>query len=417
MASLLLAIIYLAFISLGLPDSLLGSAWPEMHQELGVPLSAMGIVTTLISIGTVASSLMSDRLSMSFPTGIIVSVSVGLTAVGLFGFSIAPAFFVLCLFAIPYGLGAGAIDAALNNYVALHYTSRHMSWLHCFWGVGTILSPYVMSYALGTALGWAGGSRIIGGIQAFILIVLVATLPIWKRAGHSAPEKALALGKTDPSLGDSAAEASTASGLPDSPKESRKSAGLIGSLKISGVPLVLLGFFGYCAAEATVMSWSGTYFYETYSLCEEQAASLGALFFIGMTVGRFASGFISNRLGDKNMIRLGLGISAVGLILVSLPLSLGFAIAGVLLIGLGFAPVYPSIIHATSENFGEENSQAIIGIQMASAYLGSTLAPPIFGLVAEVASTRLLPLYMAVFATLCFIMLELLFRRKNKRSV
>lgn len=414
MASLLLAIIYLAFISLGLPDSLLGSAWPEMHQVMGVPLSAMGIVTTLISICTVVSSLLSDSLTRRFSTRGVVTASVGLTALGLFGFSLAPAFWVLCLFAIPYGLGAGAIDAALNNYVALHYTSRHMSWLHCFWGVGTILSPYVMSYALGTALGWAGGYRIIGGIQVFILIVLVATLPIWKRAGHSAPEKGLALGKTAPSLGDSAAEASTA---PDSQKESRKSAGLIGSLKISGVPLVLLGFFGYCAAEATVMSWSGTYFYETYSLCEEQAASLGALFFIGMTVGRFASGFISNRLGDKNMIRLGLGISAVGLILVALPLSLGFAIAGVLLIGLGFAPVYPSIIHATPENFGEENSQAIIGIQMASAYLGSTLAPPIFGLIAEVASTRLLPLYMAVFATLCFIMLELLFRRKNKRSV
>jgi fucose permease len=414
MASLLLAIIYLAFISLGLPDSLLGSAWPEMHQVMGVPLSAMGIVTTLISICTVVSSLLSDSLTRRFSTRGVVTASVGLTALGLFGFSLAPTFFVLCLFAIPYGLGAGAIDAALNNYVALHYTSRHMSWLHCFWGVGTILSPYVMSYALGTALGWAGGYRIIGGIQAFILIVLVATLPIWKRAGHSAPEKTLALEKTDPSLGDSAAEASTA---PDSPKERRKSAGLIGSLKISGVPLVLLGFFGYCAAEATVMSWSGTYFYETYSLGEEQAASLGALFFIGMTVGRFASGFISNRLGDKNMIRLGLGISAVGLILVALPLSLGFAIAGVLLIGLGFAPVYPSIIHATPENFGEENSQAIIGIQMASAYLGSTLAPPIFGLVAEVASTRLLPLYMAAFATLCFIMLELLWRRKNKRSV
>lgn len=398
MSSLLLAIIYLAFISLGLPDSLLGSAWPEMHQVMGVPLSAMGIVTTLISLGTVASSLLSDSLTRRFSTRAVVTVSVGLTAVGLFGFSFAPAFWALCIFAIPYGLGAGAIDAALNNYVALHYTSRHMSWLHCFWGVGTILSPYVMSYALSTALGWAGGYRIIGGIQVFILIVLVATLPIWKRAGHSAPEKS-------PKL--PGAHEAPAASLGESAPEPQ-SRGFIGSLKIKGVPMVLLGFFGYCAAEATVMSWSGTYFYESYSLGEEQAASLGALFFIGMTVGRFASGFISNRLGDKNMIRLGLGIAAVGLVLVALPLSLGFAIAGVLIIGLGFAPVYPSIIHATPENFGEENSQAIIGIQMASAYLGSTLAPPIFGLIAEAASARLMPLYMAVFGALCFIMLELL---------
>jgi fucose permease len=400
MASLLLAIIYLAFISLGLPDSLLGSAWPEMHQVMGVPLSAMGIVTTLISICTVVSSLLSDSLTRRFSTRGVVTASVGLTALGLFGFSLAPAFWVLCLFAIPYGLGAGAIDAALNNYVALHYTSRHMSWLHCFWGVGTILSPYVMSYALGTALGWAGGYRIIGGIQAFILIVLVATLPIWKRAGHSAPEKTLALEKTDPSLGDSAAEASTA---PDSPKERRKSAGLIGSLKISGVPLVLLGFFGYCAAEATVMSWSGTYFYETYSLGEEQAASLGALFFIGMTVGRFASGFISNRLGDKNMIRLGESIIAVGVLAMVLPFGEKTAMAGIVLVGLGCAPIYPCVIHSTPEHFGPERSQSLIGIQMASAYIGTVLMPPLFGMIAEHIHIGLMGAYLLILLVIMFL--------------
>ena len=383
MASLLLAIIYLAFISLGLPDSLLGSAWPEMHQVLGVELSAMGIVTTLIAVGTVVSSLLSDKLTARFSTQMIVSVSIGLTAIGLLGFSFAPTFATLCLFAIPYGLGAGSIDAALNNYVALHYTSRHMSWLHCFWGVGTVVSPYVMSYALGTELGWAGGYRIVGGIQIGILIILLATLSVWKKVGHIASA-------------DSTGE------------EPRQSVGLIGSLKIKGVPYVLLGFLGYCAAESTVMVWASTYFFEAKSTTEEVAAALGSLFFIGMTVGRFFSGFISNRIGDKNMIRIGLAISAVGVIIIAIPSSLSLAIAGFLLIGLGFAPIYPSIIHSTPNSFGKENSQAIIGIQMAAAYLGATLAPPIFGLIANYVEIRLLPLYLAIFMTLSLVMLELL---------
>lgn len=383
MASLLLAIIYLAFISLGLPDSLLGSAWPEMHQVLGVELSAMGIVTTLIAVGTVISSLLSDRLTARFSTQIIVSVSVGLTAIGLLGFSFAPTFAALCLFAIPYGLGAGSIDAALNNYVALHYTSRHMSWLHCFWGVGTVVSPYVMSYALGTELGWAGGYRIVGGIQIGILIILLATLPLWKKVGHTV---------------------STAS----REEEPRQSVGLIGSLKIKGVPYVLLGFLGYCAAESTVMVWASTYFFEAKSTTEEVAAALGSLFFIGMTVGRFLSGLVSNRVGDKNMIRIGLAISAVGVITIAIPSSLPVAIVGFLLIGLGFAPIYPSIIHSTPNSFGKENSQAIIGIQMAAAYFGATLAPPIFGLIANYVEIRLLPLYLAAFMALSLVMLELL---------
>lgn len=394
MASLLLAIIYLAFISLGLPDSLLGSAWPEMHQVMGVELSAMGIVTTLISVGTVVSSLLSDRLTSKFSTQAIVSVSVGLTAVGLMGFSFAPTFATLCLFAIPYGLGAGSIDAALNNYVALHYTSRHMSWLHCFWGVGTVVSPYIMSYALGTELGWAGGYRIVGGIQICILAILIATLPVWKKVGHKA-EKSL----------DEVAD------------EPRQSVGLIGSLKIRGVPYVLLGFLGYCAAESTVMVWASTYFFEAKSTTEEVAAALGSLFFIGMTVGRFFAGFISNRIGDKNMIRIGLAVSAVGVIIIAIPASLPLAISGFLLIGLGFAPIYPSIIHSTPNSFGKENSQAIIGIQMAAAYLGATLAPPIFGLIANYVEIKLLPLYIAIFMILSFVMLELLNKQAEEKTV
>ncbi len=396
MASLLLAIIYLAFISLGLPDSLLGAAWPEMHKDLGVSLASAGIITMLISVGTTVSSLFSDRLSKKFSTGIIVTASTALTLLGLLGFSVAPKFWVLCVLAIPYGLGAGSIDAALNNYVALHYTSRDMSWLHCFWGVGTIISPYVMSYALGTSHGWSGGYRMVGALQLLILIILVATLPLWKKVGH----------KSFATAGDN----------PDGSVTPKKSVGLIGSLKIGGVPFVLLGFFGYCGAEATVMLWSSTYFFGTHSITEELAAALGSLFFIGMTVSRFLSGFVANRLGDKMMIRLGLAVSAVGVILTAIPNHLPITIAGFLLIGLGYGPIYPSIIHSTPSNFGEENSQAIIGIQMAAAYLGSTFMPPLFGLVANHISIRLMPLYLALFMAINLVMIELLWKRSRAHS-
>ena len=430
MASLLLAIIYLAFISLGLPDSLLGSAWPEMHQVLGVELSAMGIVTTLISVGTVISTLLSDRLARRFPTEAIVTVSVGLTAVGLFGFSIAPRFWVLCLFAIPYGLGAGSIDAALNNYVALHYSSRHMSWLHCFWGVGAVISPYVMSFALGTELGWSGGYGIIGGLQVLILLVLIFTLPIWKKANQAfdgepqkngAKEENIKENKPE-NIEDSKPENiedSKPENIEDSEPENieenkAKSVGLLGALKIPGVPLVLLGFLGYCAAESTVMVWASTYFFEAKQVGEELAAALGALFFIGMTVGRFAAGFVSNKVGDKNMIRAGFAISAVGVLVVAAFSGVTLSIIGFLLIGIGFAPIYPSIIHSTPSSFGKENSQAVIGIQMASAYLGSILAPPIFGLIANYVNVRLLPLYLAAFMIMSVVMLEKLNRKEKQ---
>lgn len=422
MASLLLAIIYLAFISLGLPDSLLGSAWPEMHQVLGVELSAMGIVTTLISVGTVISTLLSDRLARRFPTEAIVTVSVGLTAVGLFGFSIAPRFWVLCLFAIPYGLGAGSIDAALNNYVALHYSSRHMSWLHCFWGVGAVISPYVMSFALSTELGWSGGYGIIGGLQVLILLVLIFTLPIWKKANQAFDGEPQKNGAEEENLKENKPkniEDSEPENIEDSKPENieenkAKSVGLLGALKIPGVPLVLLGFLGYCAAESTVMVWASTYFFEAKQVGEELAAALGALFFIGMTVGRFAAGFVSNKVGDKNMIRAGFAISAVGVLVVAAFSGVTLSIIGFLLIGIGFAPIYPSIIHSTPSSFGKENSQAVIGIQMASAYLGSTLAPPIFGLIANYVNVRLLPLYLAAFMIMSVVMLEKLNRKEKQ---
>ena len=379
MYSFLLALIYLAFISLGLPDSLLGSGWPVMHAELGVSVSFMGIVSMVISGGTILSSLLSDRLTHRLGTRIVTVVSVFLTVVALFGFSISTRFWMLIAFAVPYGLGAGAIDAALNNYVALHYKAKHMSWLHCFWGVGTIVSPFIMGYAL-THSTWNAGYRIVGLIQLAIAVLLLVTLPVWKI--HA-----------------------------DAPETAGRRVGLRAALRIKGVPFLLLGFFAYCSAETTTMQWASTYFVEVKHLPAERAATLAALFYIGITAGRFLSGFLTEKLGDRGMIRLGAGVLACGIAALLLPVeSYYLAFAAFLVIGLGCAPIYPCIIHSTPANFGAESSCAIIGIQMASAYVGSTFVPPLFGLVGKALGFSILPVYLAVFAALMLVMTELTFR-------
>ena len=387
MYSLLLALIYLAFISLGLPDSLLGAGWPVMHLDLGVEVSYMGIVSMVVSGGTIVSSLLSDRLTRKFGARWVTVVSVFLTAAALFGFSFSDRFWMLILFSIPYGLGAGAIDAALNNYIALHYSARHMSWLHCFWGVGTIVSPFIMSYAL-TSSTWNDGYRIVGYIQLGIGALLLATLSVWKI--NKTPEA-----------------------------QSPKSLGLIGAVKIKGVPLILLGFFAYCAAEATSMQWASTYFVEVKQISEAQAAQLASLFYIGITAGRFISGFLSGKLGDRRMIVIGACILTCGIVLLFIPADVEVAIAGFIVIGLGCAPIYPSIIHSTPANFGAENSGAIIGIQMASAYVGSTFIPPLFGLIANRLGFNILPVYLLIFVALMIAMTELTFAvtKKARRSV
>lgn len=379
MYSLLLALIYLAFISLGLPDSLLGAGWPVMHGELGVPVSYMGIVSMVISGGTIVSSLMSDRLTRKFGTRIVTVVSVFLTAAALFGFSFSDRFWMLIVFSVPYGLGAGAIDAALNNYIALHYSARHMSWLHCFWGVGTIVSPFIMSYAL-TSSTWNDGYRIVGYVQLGIAALLALTLPVWK------------VNKKQDVV-------------------QQKSIGLIGALKIKGVPLILIGFFAYCAAEATAMQWASTYFVEVKNITEEQAAQFGSLFYIGITVGRFLSGFVSGKIGDRRMIVIGAAVLTLGIIFLFIPTDVTeLSLAGFVIIGFGCAPIYPSIIHSTPANFGAENSGAIIGIQMASAYVGSTFVPPLFGLLGRVLGFSILPAYLLIFVALMLLMTQLTFR-------
>jgi fucose permease len=374
---LLLALIYLAFISLGLPDSLLGAAWPTIHVSYNVPISYMGIISVIISAGTILSSLLSERLTAKLGTRVVTTASVLLTAMALFGFSTAKSFIILCLIAIPYGLGAGAIDASLNNYVALHYTSKHMSWLHCFWGVGSIISPYVMSYALLHSV-WQNGYRAVSFIQIGIFLILLLTLPVWKINSTNKPYETTM---------------------------DVKPLGVRGAMRIKGVPYLLMGFLAYCAAESTTMLWASSYLEERINLTKDEAAALGSLFFIGMTVGRFFAGFITERLGDGKMIRLGTVIALVGVGLISIPIKIP-SIIGFILIGLGCAPIYPSIIHSTPTNFGEQNSSAIIGIQMAAAYTGSLLAPPLFGILAENISLGIMPIYLLTFLSIMILMIK-----------
>lgn len=384
MYTLLLLLIYLAFISLGLPDSLLGSAWPVIHQELQVPLSYAGAVTMIVSFGTICSSLMSERLTKKLGVNIVTVCSVLLTAIALYGFSTASAFWMLCLWGIPYGLGAGAIDAALNNYVALHYNSRHMSWLHCFWGVGTIISPYIMSYALTTSV-WQNGYRMVSFLQMGITVILLVTLPVWKVNRKANEQKA----------GQAAV------------------IGIRGALKIKGVPQLLLGFFSYCSLESTLLLWSSSYLVGAKGVTAQKAAAFASLFCIGITAGRFLSGLVTEKLGDYNLICIGTGILLLGCIAMILPLKTdAAALGGLVVMGLGCAPVYPSIIHATPDNFGAQNSQAIIGIQMASAYVGSTFMPPVFGLIANHISVALMPFFVLFFIVLMYIMVKKTFQNR-----
>jgi len=390
MYSLLLAIIYLAFISLGLPDSLLGSAWPVMYRQFGVPLSYAGIITMIIAGGTIISSLMSDRLTKRFGAGLITAVSVLMTAAALFGFSISGSIIMLCLWAVPYGLGAGAVDAALNNYVALYYTSKHMNWLHCFWGVGAAISPYIMSYCLMSGAGWAAGYRSVAGIQIVLTAILFISLPLWKKP--------------------SADKGHTNSGA--------VSLNLFQALKIPGVKLVLVTFFSYCAVETTTGLWASSYLVQYRGVNTETAARFASLFFLGITFGRFLCGFISERIGDKWLIRYGIIVIMAGILLVGLPVgTYVLSLFGLIVIGLGCAPVYPAVIHSTPSNFGRENSQAIIGIQMASAYTGSTFMPPLFGLIADNVSIGAYPIFLMIFAALMLLMSERLNITVSKKSI
>ena len=383
MTQLLLAIIYLAFISLGLPDSLLGSAWPTMYQQFGVPISYAGIISMIISAGTIVSSLQSDRLTKKLGTGKVTAISVAATAVALFGFSFSHSFWALCLWAIPYGLGAGSVDASLNNYVALHYESRHMSWLHCMWGVGATAGPYIMGIALSMGQGWNMGYRYIGIIQVVLTAVLVFSLPLWK--GRKSPIENLQNAEMEQLLENASEKADTTA---------EKALSLREILKIAGAKEVMLCFFCYCALEQTAGLWASSYLTLHKGVSSETAAIFASLFYIGITVGRAISGFITMKLNDTQMVRLGQSIIVLGIMAMVLPGSNVLALAGLILIGLGCAPIYPCVIHSTPAHFGADKSQAIIGVQMAFAYIGILAMPPLFGVLASRISVALLPCYL-----------------------
>lgn len=389
MVSFLLAIIYVAFISLGLPDSILGSVWPVMHESLGVAVSSQGILSMVISVGTIISSVYSSFFIQKFGTGKVTAISVGMTALALFGFSVSGSFWMLCLWAVPYGLGAGSVDAALNNFVALHYKAHHMNWLHCFWGLGATLGPYIMGMCLSGGMTWPAGYRVISALQIALTAVLVFSLPLWKRVEHTQ------------SVGT---------------KEGMHSVSLREALKITGAKPILAAFFCYCAVEATTGLWGSSYFVMDRGIAVETAAKWGAVFFLGVTLGRLVSGFLSMKINEKNMIRLGQCIAFFGVTLLACSGNAFFLCAGYVLIGIGCAPIYPSMLHVTPENFGKEASQAMMGVQMACAYLGTTLIPPLFGLIAQHVSIHWYPFYLMIFIAVMFIMTEYVNRKKSKKE-
>mgnify|MGYP000356814719 FL=1 len=377
MYSLLIAVIYLIFISLGLPDSLLGSGWPAMHAAFSVPSSYAGYVSMAISFMTIISALLSPIMIKRFHTKWIVIVSIFLTVMGLIGFSISTSYAMLFVFAVPYGMGAGAIDASVNHYVANNYSGSVMNFLHCFYGVGAVISPNIMAVALSKA-SWNEGYRWTAYIQIFILLICIISLPLWKKNER------------------------------DSNKQEEEVAGIREALKRPGVVLTLIAFFAYCSGEATCFLWTSSYFAGVKEgLTDHLIASFGSLIFGGLMLGRLISGFVSNRLGDRMLIRIGIFVEVVGILLVMIPVASFIPAAiGFVIIGTGMGPVYPAIQHMAPTNFGERYSAAVIGLQMASAYIGSTFMPMIFGNIQEKIGIGIMPFYLLIFAVLNIWMLE-----------
>jgi fucose permease len=392
-SSLLLIIIYLSFISLGLPDSLLGSAWPAMYTPLNVPLHYAGFISMIIAGGTVISSVFSEKIIRRFGTGIVTAVSVLLTAAALMGISLSSSFFYLCLFAVPLGLGAGSVDAALNNYVALHYKARHMSWLHCFWGIGASIGPIIMSSFLIRQNSWNLGYRTIGIIQICLVFLLFISLSLWEKnkKTESSPRNAIKFSKL---------------------------------FRTAGVKEALTAFFCYCSIETVAGLWGASFLVMEKGIPAETAARWIALYYIGITFGRFISGFVTMKLNNRQMIRLGQIIIACGVAVLLLPFE-NSLLPGFFLIGLGCAPIYPSLLHETPKNFGEEYSQAMMGIQMGSAYIGTTLMPPIFGWFASMSpifgrfapymSFNIFPVFIGIILIVKIIMVEVLNRKIDRK--
>lgn len=396
--TVLLIIIYLAFISLGLPDSLLGSAWPSMYPSMGVPISYAGILSMIISGGTIVSSLLSDKVIRKFGTGLVTSMSVFMTAGALLGCSVSNEFYQLCLFAIPLGLGAGSVDAALNNFVALYYKAKHMSWLHCFWGVGAMTGPIIMSYFLEQGYIFQLGYRAVAMIQFTLVIILIATLPFWKNTAsqNSCQSDAEKTGKIE---------------------QEQKSVSIKELLKLPGAKQALIAFFCYCSIEATTGLWGSSFVVMAHGIPAETAARWASLFYFGITFGRFLAGFITLKLNNRQMIYLGGVLIAVGIFTLMLPFGQVASLIGFVVIGAGCAPIYPSLLHETPVNFGAEYSQSIMGVQMACAYVGSTFMPPLFGALAAYIGYSFMPFFIGGILVLMFVMIRQLNKRVDDSSI
>lgn len=385
----LLVLIYIAFISLGLPDSVLGSAWPVMQAELGAPLSLAGYISMVVSAGTVVSSLASNRLITRFGVGRVTAVSVLMTAAGLLGISLAPAAWMLFLCAIPLGLGAGSVDAALNNFVALHYAARHMSWLHCFWGVGATAGPMILSLQLSHGASWRSAYGLISGIQFALALALFLTLPVWRRAKAPAAE----------------------SGEEQRYLTNRE------ALRLPLVKTALVGFVFFCAVETTSGLWASTYLHQARGLSASEAAMGASMFYGAITAGRLVAGFAASRLSPARLIRIGQCVCLVGAAMVALPAPSIVGMLGIAVIGLGTSPIYPNMLHETPRRFGARNSQAIVGLEMAFAYIGSTLIPPLFGSLASATTLHLYPWFLAACTLVMLAASETVARRTRDRAV
>jgi len=384
---LLLIIIYLSFISLGLPDSLLGSAWPSMFSTLNVPLHYAGYILIIATGGSVISCVFSEKIIRRFGTGIVTAVSVLMTAAALIGISIFDSFLLICLCAVPLGFGGGSVDAALNNYVALHYKARHMNWLHCFWGVGASLGPIIMASFLANNNSWSSGYRTIGIIQFCLVAVLFISLPLWEK------------------------------NKPAEDAEKHRSIKFKEIFSVPGVKEVLLTFFCYCTIELTVGLWGASFLVTEKNISPEIAARWISLYYIGITAGRFISGFITMKMTNRQMIRLGQIIIGCGIIILVLPFSNATLLPGLFMIGLGCAPIFPSLIHETPKNFGKEYSQVIMGLQVGSAYVGTTIMPPLFGLLASFLSFNILPLFIGIILILMIITAETLSKKVDRAKI
>ncbi|MGN0353990.1 MAG: MFS transporter [Muricoprocola sp.] len=381
MTTLLLVVIYFIFISLGLPDAMLGSAWPMMYPQFGVPVSYAGGISMIIALGTVVSALQSDRLTKKLGPGVVTACSVGITCIALFGFSTCSSYWMLCLWAIPYGLGAGSVDASINNYVAIHYESWHMSWLHCMWGLGATLGPLIMGWVLAGGRTWNSGYRTVSVIQVVLTAIIVFSLPLWKNRGNQT--------------------------VTEDTKESTKALSIKEVLSIPGAKELLTMFFCYCALEQTAMLWGSSYLVLAKGVAPERAVNFASMFCIGITIGRGVCGFITMKLDDTKMIRLGQAIIgvAIALLLFSGNSEL-LSVIGLIMVGVGCAPIYPCTIHSTPAHFGADKSQAIIGMQMAFAYVGILTMPALFGVIANTITAAIFPVYLLLILVLMIVMHE-----------